>query len=91
MPVNDLQKLIRNDEKQQFSTVYILESEINSFYGQYWHQIDFPVWYNLERSYPAPATYFDLKIYLNQLFAPIRVPFSEKRTVAPIVAIISNW
>ena len=35
--------------------------------------------------------YFDLKIYLNQLFAPIRVPFSEKKTTAPIVWMISNW
>jgi hypothetical protein len=91
MPSNNLPKLIRNHQQQQFSTVYILESEIHSSNGQYWHKIDFPMWYNLGRSYPEPATYFDLKIYLNQLFAPIRVPFSEKKSTAPIIWMTSNW
>jgi hypothetical protein len=91
MPSNNLPKLIRNDHQQQFSTTYILESEIYSSNGQYWHKIDFPMWYNLERSYPEPATYFDLRIYLNQLFAPLHVPFSNKIKTAPIVWIISNW
>jgi hypothetical protein len=91
MPVNNLPKLIRNNEKQQFSTVYVLESEINSLNGRYWHEIDFPMWYNLERSYPEPITYFDLSTYLNQLFSPIIIPFSKKKTTASIVWISSNW
>ncbi|CAF0720814.1 unnamed protein product [Adineta ricciae] len=90
MPWKRLPKLIRNDRKQQFSTVYVLESEVHSSNGQHWHHIDFPMWYNLQHSYPAPATYFDLKIYLNQLFAPVQVPFLNKTTSASIVWIISN-
>ncbi|CAF2062113.1 unnamed protein product [Rotaria magnacalcarata] len=88
--VNDLPELIRNDEQQQFSTVYILESEVHSLNSNYWDRFDFPVWYNLERSYPEPATYFDVKLYLDQLFAPTRVPFSRKTTTAPIAWLISN-
>src|SRR5579871_4058104 len=49
---NAIQKLIRNDQQQQFSAVYILESEVNSRRGENWHEIDFPIWYNLKRSYP---------------------------------------
>ncbi|CAF3750420.1 unnamed protein product [Rotaria sp. Silwood1] len=90
MPTNSLPVLVRNDQQQQFSMVYILESEVHSSNGQYWHKIDFPMWYNLERSYPAPATYFDLQIYLDQLFAPVNIPFSKKTTTAPIVWIITN-
>ncbi|UJR21687.1 hypothetical protein I4U23_024764 [Adineta vaga] len=90
LPWKNLPQLIRNDQKQQFSTVYILESEVHSSNGQYWHLIDFPMWYNLEQSYPAPATYFNLEIYLNQLFAPAQIPFANKRTTASIVWIISN-
>jgi hypothetical protein len=91
MSSHNLPKLIRNNQQQQFSTIYILESEVNSIHGQYWHEIDFPMWYNLERSYPEPVTYFDLQIYLKQLFAPIDIPYSKKRTTAPIVWISSNW
>ncbi|CAF0954736.1 unnamed protein product [Rotaria sordida] len=90
MPRNDLPILIRNNQQQQFSMVYILESEVHSLNGEYWHKIDFPMWYNLERSYPEPATYFNLHTYLNQLFAPIKIPFSKKITTAPIVWIITN-
>ncbi|CAF3733114.1 unnamed protein product [Rotaria socialis] len=88
--VNNLPELTRNDEQQQFSTVYILESEVHSLNSDHWHRFDFPMWYNLERSYPEPATYFDVKLYLDQLFAPIRVPFSRKTTTAPIAWLISN-
>ncbi|CAF4357023.1 unnamed protein product, partial [Adineta steineri] len=70
MPWQNLPKLIRNDQQQQFSTTYVLESEVHSSNGEHWHKIDFPMWYNLQRSYPEPATYFDLQIYLPQLFAP---------------------
>jgi hypothetical protein len=71
MPSHNLPNLERNDKRQQYSTVYVLESEVHS--------------------YPEPATYFDLKSYLDKLFAPIRVPFSKKATSAPIIWIISNW
>ena len=91
MPSNNLPKLERTDQRQQYSTVYVLESEVHSSGGHDWHEIDFPMWYNLERSYPEPATYFDIKAYLDKLFAPVRVPFSKKTTSAPIVWIISNW
>ncbi|CAF2605706.1 unnamed protein product [Rotaria sp. Silwood2] len=90
MPSNNLPKLERSDKRQQYSTVYVLESEVHSSGGHDWHEIDFPMWYNLERSYPEPATYFEIKIYLDKLFAPVRVPFSKKTTSAPIIWIISN-
>ncbi|CAF1140005.1 unnamed protein product [Adineta steineri] len=90
MPSYNLPKLERNDKRQQYSTVYVLESEVHSSGGRDWHEIDFPMWYNLERSYPEPATYFDIKSYLDKLFAPVRVPFSKKTTSAPIIWIISN-
>ncbi|CAF1083940.1 unnamed protein product [Adineta ricciae] len=90
MPSNSLPKLERSDKRQQYSTVYVLESEVHSSGGRDWHEIDFPMWYNLARSYPEPATYFDVKLYLDKLFAPVRVPFAAKSTSAPIVWIISN-
>ncbi|CAF3209647.1 unnamed protein product, partial [Rotaria sp. Silwood2] len=91
MPLYDLPVLVRNDHQQQFSMVYVLESEVHSKNGEHWHKIDFPMWYNLERSYPEPATYFNLETYLDQLFAPVKIPFSSKITSAPIVWVISNW
>lgn len=91
MPSHDLPKLERTDERQQYSTVYVLESEVHSSGGHDWHEIDFPMWYNLERSYPEPATYFDLNIYLENLFSPVRVSFEKKTKTAPIVWVISNW
>lgn len=91
MPYGPLPSLIRNNEKQQFSTVYILESEVHSRVHRTWTDIDFPMWYNLARSYPEPATYFDVKIYLDALFTHVKVPFSKKKTSASIVWIASNW
>lgn len=90
MPSNNLPKLERTDQRQQYSTVYVLESEVHSTGGYDWHEIDFPMWYNLERSYPSPATYFDVKTYLNKLFAPVRVPFEKKTQSASVIWIISN-
>ena len=91
MPQKNLPNSIRNDSRQQFSTVFILESEVYSFGGENWHKIDFPMWYNLEHSYPEPTTYFNLKRYLDQLFALIKIPFLQKTTTAPVVWMISNW
>ena len=87
MPLGRLPKL----KFGQFSMVYILESEVHSSFGNRWHEIDFPVWYNLQRSYPEPATYFDLHVYLERLFKPIQIPFKRKQSTAPIVWISSNW
>lgn len=86
-----LAEVIRNEQKQQFSMVYVLESEANSINGQSWKHIDFPMWYNLERSYPAPATYFDVKMYLEELFAPVRFSFDQKNKSVSVVWMISNW
>ena len=91
MPSNNLPRLERSNDRQQYSTVYVLESEVHSSNGHDWHEIDFPMWYNLARSYPEPATYFDIKIYLDKLFAPVHKSFSQKTQSAPIVWIISNW
>jgi hypothetical protein len=91
MSTSKLPKLIRNDKQQQFSIVYVLESEIYSHKSPYWDKIDFRMWYNLERSYPEPVTYFDLPIYLEQLFSSVQISFSKKTTSAPIVWISSNW
>ena len=86
MPSRSLPLLKSN----QFSMVYVLESEVYSFNGQFWHQIDFPMWYHLNYSYPEPITYFDLQFYLQYLFAPIEVPFSSKNNNS-LVWISSNW
>ena len=91
MPSSNLPRLERTDQRQQYSTVYVLESEVHSTGGHDWHEIDFPMWYNLARSYPEPATYFDIKVYLDKLFAPVRVPFSKKNEKASVIWIISNW
>lgn len=91
MPSSNLPKLERTDQRQQYSTVYVLESEVHSTGGHDWHEIDFPMWYNLARSYPEPATYFDIKVYLDKLFSPVRVPFEKKNEKASVIWIISNW
>jgi len=91
MPFNNLPEIIRNDKQQQFSIVYVLESEIYSQQSSNWDKTDFQMWYNLERSYPEPITYFNLSNYLEQLFSPVQISFSKKTTNAPIIWISSNW
>lgn len=91
MPWGRLPKLIRDDKKQQYSSVYVLESEVNSYRGERWHEMDFPLWYNLEKSFPEPITYFDPIRYIKELFTPIIVPFSNKTDSAPIAWISTNW
>ena len=56
-----------------------------------WKLFDFTMWYNLERSYPVPMTYFDVQIYLKSLFSPVIRSFAEKSRRAPVVLIISDW
>ncbi|CAF1683017.1 unnamed protein product, partial [Didymodactylos carnosus] len=89
LPSSQLPELVRTNDRQQYSMVYVLESEVHSSGGSDWHEIDFPMWYNLNRSYPEPATYFDLNSYLTDLFRPVKVEFEKKNSV-PLVWIISN-
>ena len=89
MPLRALPRL----RSAQFSMVYTLESEAHALVAisSAWKKIDFAMWYNFERSYPEPATYFDVLTYLKYLFAAIEVPFDEKVSAASTVWISSNW
>ena len=45
-----------------------MESEPHSGGGETWDRADFRMWYNLDLSFPEPATYFDVNfnlIFLN--------------------------
>ena len=48
------------------------------------------MWYDLDRSFPEPATYFDVQMHLSDLLSPERVPFDKKEASAPIVWVVSN-
>ena len=48
------------------------------------------MWYNLDKSFPAPATYFDMNGHLPDLIQPPKVRFEEKEQSAPIVWVLSN-
>ncbi|KAL7677870.1 hypothetical protein ACOME3_004104 [Neoechinorhynchus agilis] len=67
-----------NGRGPQFTMIYVLESEANSPHSHLWELCDFHMWYNLDKAFPAPATYFDLKLYLRALLSPSVVPFEEK-------------
>jgi hypothetical protein len=69
--------------------VYALESEPHCESVR-WSQADFRMWYNLDLSYPAPATYIGPKTFLTDLLSPPRVPFHLKSEQAHIVWVISN-
>ena len=51
---------------------------------------DFFMWYNLDKSFPAPATYFDINTFLPDLISPPVVTFEQKITDASVVWICSN-
>lgn len=80
-------------QSEQYSMVFTLESEAysTSSIDSSWKDIDFAMWYNLDRSFPEPATYFDVSTYLKTLFSPIEIPFETKMTTSSIVWISSNW
>ena len=42
---------------------FIMESEVHSSTGNGWARYNFKMSYNLDDSYPEPATYFDTNIY----------------------------
>ena len=48
------------------------------------------MWYNLDKSFPAPATYFDIHTFLPDLISPPVVNFEQKSTDASVAWICSN-
>ena len=50
---------------------------------------DFKMWYNLDSSFPDPATYFDMHNFLPDLISPPTIAFKDKTNVS-IVWINSN-
>lgn len=78
------------NSKRVYSMVYTLESEPHSYGGDSWKNADFRMWYNLDGSFPEPATYFDVKMHLADLLASPSVEFENKTNEAPIVWIVSN-
>jgi hypothetical protein len=79
-----------NKDKQQYTMAFIMESEVHSSTGNGWKKYNFKMTYNLDDSYPEPATYFDTNMHIIDLLKPPIVPFEEKEKQADIVWIISN-
>ncbi|CAF3686447.1 unnamed protein product [Rotaria sp. Silwood1] len=79
-----------NKDKQQYTMAFIMESEVHSGTGDGWARFNFKMTYNLDDSYPEPATYFDMNPYLIDLLAPPIIPFENKEKQADVVWIISN-
>ncbi|RNA02007.1 glycosyltransferase family 10 [Brachionus plicatilis] len=75
--------------KTHYYMVFAMESEPHSGGGETWINADFKMWYNLESSFPEPATYFDLKLYLPDLLAKPKVEFENKEK-NPLVWVLSN-
>ena len=69
---------------------FVMESEVHSSTGDAWARFNFKMTYNLEDSYPEPATYFDMNVHLLDLLTPSTVSFENKETQADLVWIISN-
>jgi hypothetical protein len=83
-------KLHLNDEQQQYTMAFVMESEVHSSTGHAWARYNFKMYYNLNDSYPEPATYFSTVIHTMDLLRPPIVPFKDKEKQADIVWIISN-
>ena len=79
-----------NQDQQQYTMAFVMESEVHSSTGGGWARFDFKMTYNLDDSYPEPATYFDMHPYLIDLLKPPRIPFENKEQNADVVWIISN-
>ena len=69
---------------------FIMESEVHSSTGDAWARYNFKMSYNLDDSYPEPATYFDMNVHLIDLLRAPSVAFEQKEKQADIVWIISN-
>ena len=83
-------RLRLNEHQQQYTMAFIMESEVHSSTGDAWANFHFKMSYNLDDSYPEPATYYDMNIHLVDLLTPPVVPFEEKEKSADVVWIISN-
>ncbi|CAF4618875.1 unnamed protein product [Rotaria sp. Silwood2] len=83
-------RLQLNNDKQQYTMAFIMESEVHSGTGDGWARFNFKMTYNLDDSYPEPATYFDMNPYIIDLLTPPIIPFEDKEKQADIVWIISN-
>jgi hypothetical protein len=75
---------------RHYHMVFAMESEPHSGGGESWKHADFRMWYALDKSFPEPATYFDIKLYLPDLLAPPRVDFDKKEKNSLLVWILSN-
>lgn len=82
--------LPNTDAKRHYSMVFAMESEPHSYGGETWTQADFRMWYNLDDSFPEPATYFENKMHLADLLSPPRVDYVKKEKSAHIVWVVSN-
>lgn len=76
--------------KRHYSMVYAMESEPHSYGGETWNNADFRMWYNLDLSFPEPATYFENKMHLADLLSPPKVDFDHKEKSAHIAWVVSN-
>ncbi|CAF0874790.1 unnamed protein product [Adineta steineri] len=83
-------RLQLNENQQQYSMAFVMESEVHSSTGDGWAKFNFIMTYDLDNSYPEPATYFDMNIHLIDLLRPPSVPFDQKDKDAYAVWIISN-
>ena len=88
--LHSVEALRKASGKLPFTMVYGMESEPHSASGDSWLQADFRMWYNLDLSFPEPATYFDVKSFLPDLLSPPRVEFKDKETSAPLCWVLSN-
>ncbi|CAF3359726.1 unnamed protein product [Rotaria socialis] len=79
-----------NKDQQQYTMAFVMESEVHSTTGNAWARFNFIMTYNLDDSYPEPATYFDMNLYLDDLLRPPSVSFEDKEKQADAVWIISN-
>lgn len=75
---------------RHYSMVYAMESEPHSYGGETWNNADFRMWYNLDLSFPEPATYFENKMHLADLLSPPKVDFDHKEKSAHIAWVVSN-
>jgi hypothetical protein len=78
-------------KKPHYTMVFTMESEPHSFGGDTWSNVDFRMFYHLDRSFPEPATYFDVKKHLLDLLSPEYVSFDQKLANGASMAwIVSN-
>ncbi|CAF1044614.1 unnamed protein product [Rotaria sordida] len=83
-------RLHLNNDQQQYTMAFVIESEVHSLTGDAWARFNFKMTYNLDDSYPEPATYFDINTFIIDLLTPSSISFENKEQQADIVWIISN-